>query len=80
MREIVSFQLKVHFSSRAIFRLWQQLDLLRQLRPGEHRYVLTGDCERHREPCEVWACVETNKNGEPVCTLRLPDDCNSPSP
>lgn len=73
MRHVVTLDCKAHVGSRTLFLLWSQLDCRRQQDPGQRRYVLTADCARHGgAPCEVWADVETNKNGEPVCTIRLP--------
>jgi hypothetical protein len=79
MREIVSLDVKVHLrSNHALFLLWEQFDLRWEQKPGHHQYVLVAECSRHAGAvCEVWAVVEPNEKGEPVCTLRLPTDSHS---
>jgi len=75
MRQIVTLDCKAHVGTHALFHLWQQFNCYRQCEPGERYYVLVADCCRHDgAPCEVWAVVDTDENGEERVTLRLADE------
>ena len=77
MREIITLDLKAHFDKREIEIMWEHFYCVRFLHPDQREYVLPGHYDRRGRRCAVWAIVSTDKNGEPVCTLRLPDDLNS---